>query len=135
MIVLDTHAWIWLNDDGKRLSAIAHEAIQRERVLGVSPISLWEVAMLSERGRVELNRPLEAWLERACVQPKIRILPITAAVAARTEHLAMHGDPADRIIVATALVHQCALVSRDENITEANIVKAIWYPTTPLPSI
>ena len=51
MIVLDTHAWIWLNDDTGRLSSEAGEAIQRERVLGVSAISLWEVAMLSQYGR------------------------------------------------------------------------------------
>jgi len=126
VIILDTHAWIWLNGDTRRLSAAARETIRQENILGVSPISLWEVAMLWERGRVELDRSLEAWLEKACAQPKIRLLPITTAVAVRTANLIMHGDPADRIIVATALTYQCALVTVDGNIHDANIVKAVW---------
>ena len=126
MIVLDTHAWIWLNDDDKRLSTTAREAIRREDFLGVSSISLWEVSMLWERGRVELNRPLEAWLERACAQAKVRLLPITVGIGARTANLKIHGDPADRLIVATALIHQCKLVTVDENITDAKVVDVIW---------
>ena len=128
MIVLDTHTWVWLNDDTTRLSAEAGNAIQQERTLGVSPISMWEIAMLWQYERLELALPLEAWLEKACAQPKIRLLPITTAIAARLAQLEMHGDPADRIIVATALVHQCKLVTRDDNITVGKLVETIWYP-------
>jgi len=82
--------------------------------------------MLWQYGRIELNMSLEIWLEKACLQPKIRILPITVAVATSTTRLQMHGDPADRLIVASALVHHCALVTRDENIQNAKIVRTIW---------
>ena len=126
MIVLDTHALVWLNGEVWRLSASAHEAIRRERELGVSPISLWEVSMLWQYGRLKLDLPLEAWLERACAQPKIRLLPITAAIAARTARLDIHGDPSDRIIVATALIHQCKLMTVDKTITDAKVVETIW---------
>jgi len=126
MIVLDTHALIWLNDDAGRLSNAACEAIRREGELGVSAISLWEVSMLWQYGRIEFGLPLETWLEKACSQPKIRLLSISVAVAARTAQLELHGDPADRLIVASALVHQCALVTRDENIQNAKIVRTIW---------
>ena len=126
MIVLDTHALIWLNDDAGRLSDFAREAIRREEELGISAISLWEVSMLLQYGRIELSLPLEIWLEKACSQPKIRLLPISVAIAVRTARLEMHGDPADRLIVASALVHQCALVTRDENIQKAKIVMTIW---------
>jgi len=126
MIFLDTHALIWLNDDAERLSNVAREAIRREDALGVSAISLWEVSMLWQYGRIEIGLPLETWLEKAFSQPKIRLIPISVAVAARTVRLEMHGDPADRLIVASALVHQCALVTRDENIQNAKIVRTIW---------
>ena len=126
MIVLDTHALIWLNDDAGRLSNAACEAIQSEGELGVSVISLWEVSMLWQYGRIELDLPLETWLEKACSQPKVRLLSISVAVAARTARLELHGDPADRLIVASALVHQCALITRDENIQNAKIVRTIW---------
>ena len=126
MIVLDTHVLIWLNDDAGRLSSAAREAIRHEEELGVSAISLWEVSMLYQYGRIELGLPLETWLEKACCQPKIRILPISVTIAANTARLEMHGDPADRLIVASALVHKCALVTRDENIQNAKIVMTIW---------
>jgi len=126
VIILDTHVWIWLNADAGRLSNTAHEAIQREQELGISAISLWEVAMLSQYGRIELNRPLETWLEKACSQSKIRLIPITVAVAAHTARLNMHGDPADRLIVASVLVHKCTLATADENIRNARIVQTIW---------
>jgi len=126
MIVLDTHILIWLNDDAVRLSNAAREAVRMEDELGVSAISLWEVSMLQQYGRIELGLPLETWLEKACSQPKIRILPISVAVATRTTRLEMHGDPADRLIVASALVHQCALVTKDENIQNTKIVRTIW---------
>jgi len=126
MIVLDTHALIWLNDDAGRLSDTAREAIRRDDEVGISAISLWEVSMLWQYGRIELSMSLEMWLEKACLQPKIRILPITVAIATRTARLEMHGDPADRLIVASALVHHCALVTRDENIQNAKIVRTIW---------
>ncbi len=126
MIVLDTHAWIWLNDDAKRLSDGARKAIRRESELGVSTFSLWEVAMLCQYGRIKLDRPLQAWLEKACSLTGIRILPLTIPVVARVAQLNIHGDPADRVIVASALVHQCALVTRDESIQESGVVKTIW---------
>ena len=126
MIVLDTHTWIWLNDDAKRLSKDAHKAIRQESELGVSAFSLWEVAMLCQCGRIKLDRPLQAWLENACSLTGIRILPLTIPIATRVAQLNIHGDPADRVIVATALVHKCRLVTIDENIQESALVETVW---------
>ena len=126
MIVLDTHTLVWLNGETWNLSGTACDTIRKEEALGVSPISLWEVAMLWQYGRIELDLPPEIWLEKACSQPKIRLLPITPAIAARTASLEMHGDPADRIIVATALEHRCSLLTVDKKIKKTELVETVW---------
>ena len=59
-------------------------------------------------------------------QEKVRMLPITPEIAMRSMFIAMHGDPADRIIMATALAHQCELVTVDKKIREAGAVPTIW---------
>lgn len=126
MILLDTHAWLWLASDSRRLSVDAREAIGGTGELGVAAISLWEVAMLASHGRIQLDQPTEKWLWDACSRPRIRVFPVTPDVAAVSVDLPMHGDPADRMIVATAKVHQLTLVTADEKIRKAGLVSAIW---------
>lgn len=125
MIVLDTHSWIWLNC-GSGLSRAAAQAIEEADVVGVAAISLWEVAMLSAYNRIELNQPLLPWLREACEPEYIRVLPITPEIAAASVDLALHGDPADRLVTATAKAHQCSLVTADRKITESGLVPVIW---------
>lgn len=127
MIVLDTHAWIWLTSDPERLGSVARRAIRRERGRGVAAISCRELAMLAERGRIELDRDPVAWMDESLHAEKIELLPLTPAVAVASAQLgSFHGDPADRLIVATALTHGASLVTKDERIWKLGLVKTVW---------
>jgi PIN domain nuclease of toxin-antitoxin system len=91
LIILDTHILIWQTELLKgRIPSKMLDAIDAEPVLGVSAISLWEIAMLEEKGRITLSKPLLPWLRVALAAPKIKLLPITPEVAARSGRLPMH---------------------------------------------
>ena len=126
MIVLDTHAWIWWASQPKALSKAARTRIEQARTIGVPAISLWEVAMLVARHRIELKHDLQDWLEAAIALPGIELLPLTPAIAARSNEIQMHGDPSDRLIVATAIVHAAPLVTKDANIRKLERVDSVW---------
>jgi PIN domain nuclease of toxin-antitoxin system len=126
MTVLDTHAWFWLVANPMRLSDAAVEAIDRADEIGVPAISCWEIAMLAEKGRIGLSQPTLQWLRAALSSPGIVLLPLDPEVAALAANLAMHGDPADRLIVATALACGAPLVTKDEAIRQSGLVQAIW---------
>jgi PIN domain nuclease of toxin-antitoxin system len=127
MIVLDTHAWIWLASDPARLGKEALRVIRKDRARGVAAISCWEVATLAARGRIELDRDPVAWMDDALRDLGTDLLPLTPAVAAASAQLGeFHGDPADRLIVATALTHGAVLVTKDERIREFGAVRTVW---------
>ena len=127
MIVLDTHAWIWLASDPARLGGAARKAIGRERSRGIAAISCWEVAMLAARGRIELDRDPITWMDDSLRAEDIELFPLTPAVAVASAQLgAFRGDPADRMIVATALTHGAVLITKDERIREQGLVKTLW---------
>ena len=118
MILLDTHVVIWVRTGDRRLGSLARtqtETALREGNAAVSAISFWEVGMRIQKGRLSLGRPLETW-RRDLVGAGIVEIPVNGEIAARTGLLTeIHGDPADRIIVATAMEgHQ--LVTADERI-------------------
>jgi PIN domain nuclease of toxin-antitoxin system len=126
--LLDTHAWIWWIDQDRRLGSstiAALDALPRDDRPFLCDISLWEVATLVERGRLSLDIPLAEWLEAAAHPRSVRIVPITAAIAAAIADLpdSFHRDPADRVIVATARVMSLPLLSRDSRITRSRLVK------------
>jgi PIN domain nuclease of toxin-antitoxin system len=129
MILLDTHVWVWWVHGDERLTASQLEIIQANEkdVVGVSAISLWEIAKLVERGRLELPVPLEKWFEQALSYPGIHILELTPEIVIESTHLPgeFHRDPADQIIVATARVLHCALVTSDERILNYSEVETI----------
>jgi len=130
VILLDTHVLLWLISDSERLSSPAKREIQRARsrgdVLAISSISLLEVASLSSKGRIELAMPLEVFLQN--LEERFTVMPITGKACARTVELpeGYPGDPADRIIGATALVEGMTLVTADRRILECKAVPAIW---------
>lgn len=127
MILLDTHAWIWLASDPDRLGSGARKAIRSDRSRGVAAISCWEIAMLAARGRIELDRDPVTWMDDALEAEEIELLPLTPAVAVASAELGnFHGDPADRLIVATALTHGAVLITKDERIRELKIVRTLW---------
>jgi PIN domain nuclease of toxin-antitoxin system len=98
----------------------------REPTLGVAAISTWEVAMLVAKKRLTLDRDVLVWLRDALAQPKMMLLPLTPEIAASSARLSMHGDPADRMIVATALAHGSDLVSADRTIRRGGLVTVVW---------
>jgi len=120
MIVLDTHIWVWWVHQDEHLTRIQSEVIAASEtdVIGVSAISCWEIAKLVEYGRLELPNPLEAWFDQALNYPGVHLLPLTPEIAVESTCLPgkFHRDPADQIIVATARVYNCALVTSDEKI-------------------
>ena len=128
MIVLDTHAFVWWAGGSSKLSAAARRAITASKRRGLPAICLWEVAMLVERQRLELDRDLSDWLSDAIGLEGLEVLPMTADIAVRSTRLSQgfHGDPADQLIVATAIVFGAALVTRDERIKRFGGVKTIW---------
>lgn len=122
MIVLDTHIWIWWTLDTRRLSDAQRRAIEGNEsdLIGVSAISCWEIAKLCEYRRLELPVELSEWFAAAFAYPGVSRLGLTPEVAMESTRLpgSFHRDPADQIIVATARVHGCDLVTSDEKIVE-----------------
>ena len=106
MILLDTHTLLWLRSGHISLGPAAHDEIQRaweSDDVAVSAISFWEMAMLRDRGRIEFPGDLRHWRLEQLQQGLIEI-PVDGEIGIRASGLAdFHADPADRIIVSTAL--------------------------------
>ncbi len=128
MIVLDTHAWIFLAFDRKRLGRAGRRAIEKADRIGVSAMSLWELAMLVEKGRIALDRELLPWMQAALAEDRMELLGLTPAVVSSAHQLrgALAGDPGDRIIAATALVEGATLVTKDARIGDSGVVSVVW---------
>lgn len=128
MIVLDTHAWIWWAASPGRLSARARAAVDAAGAVGVAAISVWELAMLVAKKRLELDRDVLAWARQALALPRVALLPLSPeiAVASCTLPAEFAGDPADRIIVATALENGAVVVSKDARLRGLETVRTIW---------
>lgn len=131
MIVLDTHAWVWYLSDPRALSPRAIEAInaaKKENDILVSSISVWEVALLVKKGRLELTMATNDWIKKSEQLPFFSFVPIDNAIALKSINLKepFHDDPADRIIVATAVLSSAKLVTKDTNIHSCRYVKTIW---------
>lgn len=130
--LLDTHVWIWwVSGDrrlGRRFTAALNELSGDQRP-GLSDISLWEAAMLFERGRIAFDIPFEDWLEAAAHPRTVRLAPISAGIAAEVAALprTFHRDPADRVIVATSRILDAPLLTRDAAIARSGLVKG-WTP-------
>ena len=115
IIVLDTHIWIWfITQEIQRFPPHWREIIETADVVGVSPVSCYEVALAQQKGRRELPCTAEFWLQEALEPSGIILLPITAAIAHKAVSLSLvHKDPFDRLIIATAIVYGGKLASVD----------------------
>jgi PIN domain nuclease of toxin-antitoxin system len=130
MIVLDTHIWVWWVHEDEQLTQAQREVITANEtdLIGVSLISCWEIAKLVEYGRLELPCSLEEWFEQALSYPGVQLLTLTPEIAIESTQLPgeFHRDPADQIIVATARVYGCPLVTSDDKILSYPHVTTIW---------
>ncbi len=129
MIVLDTHMWLFMINGGlEDLSANARKAIQKTGSIGVSVISCWEIAMLVAKGRLRFSIDVQDWIDVALRYPGIKRIDITPKIAVLSTRLPgkFHKDPADRIIVASCLKLDAALVTLDERIRNWGHIKTIY---------
>ena len=130
MTLLDTHVVLWLARDHRRISSKAREAIQKSRKKGsglaISSITLLEIARLSSHGRIHLTPDLETFLSD--VELRFTTLPITANIARQAFELpeSYPKDPVDRVIGATALIHDLPLITADKEIRNSRAVLTIW---------
>ena len=119
MIVLDTHTLVWLDTGNKLLGKGSLKSIDQalaDNALTVSAISFWEVAMLARKGRLTLDLPIEIW-RKQLIEKGLIELPMDGNIGIKAAELQeFHGDPADRIIVATALSTGSLLITADKKI-------------------
>lgn len=127
MIVLDTHAWLWLVDAPDRLSARAREAARTD-VKAICTVSAQEIAWLVRRRRILLDQNVGAWVRAALAPQAIAELAPSAATAVRAGLLAdsFPGDPADRLIYATAVERDALLVTADRAIRAYDPGRCVW---------
>lgn len=129
MKLADTHTVLWLTHEQHHLSARALAALEearREGGVAVSDISLWEIAMLTSKGRITIPRPLDEYLRH--VESTFVVLPVTSLIAERSIRFSAGypSDPADKIIGATAVAMALSLVTKDEAIRRSGEVECVW---------
>jgi PIN domain nuclease of toxin-antitoxin system len=119
MIILDTHIWIWWADNNPRLTQQHRQWIQQyqSQGLGVSMISCWEVAKLVENDKLAMSIAVDEWLMAAFAYPGVQLLNLTIPIIVESTKLTgFHRDPADQLIVATAKIYGCPLLTADAKI-------------------
>ncbi len=126
MVVLDTHTLLWWISAPKSLSKRAAAAIADAETIGVPTIVFWELALLTRRKRISLDRPVTQWVDAVLSVPRMTALPLSAQIAVRADGLDMHSDPADRFIVATAIEHQATLVTKDKLLRRLRSAESVW---------
>ncbi len=131
MIVLDTHVWVWFISNpellSKRAEKAINKAVQKENLL-ISSISAWELALLVKENRLSLALDVADWIAKSESLPFIQFVPVTNSIAVKSVNLPdpFHPDPADRIIIATALSHGAQIVSKDKKMLVYSQIQTIW---------
>jgi PIN domain nuclease of toxin-antitoxin system len=131
MIVLDTHAWIWFISNPDLLSKRAEKAVTaavKDKSIIVSSISAWELALLVSKKRLKLTLDVSDWIAKSESLPFIQFVPVTNSLVVKSVNLPLqiHPDPADRIIIATALSMGAPLVTKDKKLLGYSHIKTIW---------
>ncbi len=131
MILLDTHVWIWFLSNPEKLSSQARKAVEdnmEEGSLLISSISVWEIAVLHAKNRLRFSIPLIDWVSQSERLSFLQFIPVSNTIALNSVLLpdSIHNDPADRIVIATALSEGVPLVTRDEKIIKNAPIETIW---------
>lgn len=122
-VLADTHTLLWWRAGGARLSATASSTLDHASAVLVSPLTLWEVAMLVQKGRVSLDRPTLQWSNDLLAEDGIELAPLDEHIAVLAAELEpFHGDPVDRMLVATARVRHVPLVTKDRMIHDYGLL-------------
>ena len=121
---MDTHVWLWWLLGSERLARRERQALDRlasRAELCLAAVSLWEAQMLYARGRLVLDRPFDVWIREAAAAAVIEIAPLDVEIVIALNGLpaSFHGDPADRLIVATARAHRIPLATYDRVIRKS----------------
>lgn len=140
MIILDTHIWFWRVQTPAELRRAQMEAILEQEndsagVIGICATSLWEVAKLVQLGRIQLDTDLDDWFENALAYPRLRVINLSPAIAIQSTNLPGNAqlprdeqirDPSDQIIIATAMLNNCPLVTSDGKIVAYTGAQTIY---------
>jgi PIN domain nuclease of toxin-antitoxin system len=131
VILLDTHIVVWAAIEPKRLSRAAHSALLRARRgggLAIASISLWEMASLFARRRIETYGTIEASMRQVLETVGVIVKPVTQEIAILATQFpeSFPRDPADRLIGATARAEGLALITQDERIRSSPLLRTIW---------
>ncbi len=120
-LLLDTHIWLWAMTGHssliKTFSHIFEEAL-RTQGIWISPMSIWEIGMLVDKKRIELDRDISDWVQAALDIPGIQLCPLTPRLVIQSTRLPglIHGDPVDRLLIASAHEENAVLVTCDNKI-------------------
>lgn len=130
-LMLDTHALVWWKAGGDKLSANAARQIARADTMLVSPVSCWEVAMLVDNGRITLDRTVAAWVRDLFDDAATDVAGLSPIAATQAGELGdFGGDPADRMLCATAAELAVPFVTKDRRIRQwaraTRLVRAVW---------
>jgi PIN domain nuclease of toxin-antitoxin system len=126
-LLLDTHIWLWSVLEPERLSRRVTKEIKDARnELWLSPISVWELIVLWEKGRILPDEDIETWVPEALRSLPLQEAPVTYEVARETGRLRLaHRDPADRFLLATAKVFELTLVTADVHLLKARDISIL----------
>jgi len=118
MIVLDTHVLLWVTQQPEKIGKNCTDLIEHawaSQAVAVSAISFWEIAMLQAKGRIHLQGTVQTW-RALLLNQGLKEFSVDGQIGIQAAQLDLHGDPADRLIAATALVHQATLCTADEKL-------------------
>jgi len=121
-LLLDTHVVLWLDSGDERLRestrVLIDDCWRGGGAIFMSAVTAWEIALLVDAGRIDLDCPVGAWVDRFIGRPGVEAAPLGHRAACRSYqlHRLEHRDPADRLLIATAIELDCPLVSYDERI-------------------
>ena len=131
MILLDTHVVIWMVSDSSQLSRTAARELRKgERAgeLAIASITLWELALLYQRGRLRSSGTIESSIRRIVEKSRVHVLEITPEIAdlSRSFPDSYPKDPGDRLIGATARACGLTLITQDERILSSPLIRSLW---------
>ncbi|MBS0638092.1 MAG: type II toxin-antitoxin system VapC family toxin, partial [Verrucomicrobia bacterium] len=120
-LLLDTHVWIWLMGGNSSLSRQFRTAVdnaQKHDGILISAISVWEIGMLVEKKRIEIEMDTLDWVETSLSSKGVKLVPLTPRISILSSRLpgTVHGDPADRLLVASAHEENAVLVTCDQKL-------------------